>query len=146
MGTVTAVSQPLQSSAIGPGGQPDFVNAAVGLETNLSPGRLRSRLRQIEAELGRRRSEDKYAPRPIDIDLVLYDDFIHEGAEGAVPDPDLLTRAYLATTVAELDPGAEHPLTHETMGEIAARLGGDAQLVPRLDIDLGRPAAGRRNP
>ena len=137
-----AVSRVYQSAAAGPAGQPDFVNAAVLLETNLAPEALRARFRQIEAEMGRQRVDDKYAPRPIDLDLVLYNDVVIDTAESRLPDPDLLTRPYLAATVAELDPAAVHPITHETLGEIAARLGRRTHLTPRPDIDLGSgPAA-----
>ena len=136
-GSIVAVSRAFQSAASGPAGQPDFVNAAVLLETELTPETLRARLRHIEAELGRVRVADRYAPRSIDLDLVLYDRVVMDTAELTLPDPDLLVRPYLAATVAELDPSAVHPVTREPLADVAARLGGTARLTPRPDIDLG---------
>ena len=133
-----AVSRAVQSPAVGPAGQPDFVNAAVLLETNLSPEDLRARLRQLEAELGRVRVADKYAPRTIDLDTILYGDLVQNAPDQVLPDPELLVRPYLAVTVAELDPAALHPVTRETLSEIAGRLSGAAVLAPRPDIDLAR--------
>jgi 2-amino-4-hydroxy-6-hydroxymethyldihydropteridine diphosphokinase len=136
-GSIVAVSRAFQSAAAGPAGQPDFVNAAVLLETELTPETLRARLRHVEAELGRLRVGDRYAPRPIDLDLVLYDRIVMDTAELTLPDPDLLVQPYLAATVAELDPSALHPVTREPLADVAARLGGTAHLTPRPDIDLG---------
>jgi len=136
-GSIVAVSRAFQSAAAGPAGQPDFVNAAVLLETELTPETLRARLRHIEAELGRLRVGDRYAPRPIDLDLVLYDRIVMDTAELTLPDPDLLVQPYLAAIVAELDPSALHPVTQELLADVAARLGGTARLTPRPDIDLG---------
>lgn len=136
-GSIVAVSRAFQSVAAGPAGQPDFVNAAVLIETELTPETLRARLKDVEAELGRVRVADKYAPRPIDLDLVLYDRVVMDTAELTLPDPDLMVQPYLAATVAELDPSALHPVTREPLAEVAARLGGTARLTPRPDIDLG---------
>ena len=139
LGGVLGVSRAYQSPAAGPAGQPDFVNAAVLLETDLAPELLRTRLRRVEAELGRRRTADRFAPRPIDLDTVLYDDLVVETPEYTLPDPELLHRPYLAAIVAELDPAALHPVTKERLRDLAARLGGAAGLVERADIDLGLP-------
>lgn len=136
VGRVLAVSRAYQSAAVGPAAQPDFVNAAVLLETDLSPEALRAQLRRIEASLGRVRGADRYAPRPIDLDTVLFDDLVSETAEYTLPDPELLLRPYLAVTVAELDPAAVHPQTGERLADLAARLNRPGTLTPRADIDL----------
>jgi 2-amino-4-hydroxy-6-hydroxymethyldihydropteridine diphosphokinase len=135
VGRILAVSQAYGSAAVGPPGQPDFVNAAVLIEMDRSPEELRRLLRRIEADLGRVRVEDKFAPRPIDLDLALYGDLVEQTAELTLADPDLLVRPYLAATVAELDPDAVHPVTHERLADIAARLG-TSGLTPRPDIEL----------
>ena len=134
VGHLLAVSRAYQSPADGPAGQPDFVNVSVLLETELSPEGLRARLRELEAELGRVRTADKFAPRPIDLDTVLYDALVKETRDFTLPDPDLLVRPDLAVTLAELDPEAVHPLTQEPLSSLAARLARD--LTPRPDIDL----------
>ncbi len=106
------------------------------LETKIAPEELHSRLRRIESDLGRIRTADRYAPRPIDLDLVLYDDIVIEGPDHRLPDPDLLTRAYLAVTVAELDPARRHPLTGEPLATLAARLSSQGMPTLRPDVRL----------
>jgi 7,8-dihydro-6-hydroxymethylpterin-pyrophosphokinase len=106
------------------------------LETEIVPEDLRSRLRRIESDLGRVRTEQRYAPRSIDLDLVLYDDLVAEGSGPRLPDPDLLTRGYLAVTAAEVDPGRRHPVTGESLATIAGRLVSAAQLTARPDVIL----------
>ena len=66
------VSPIYETDAVGTEG-PDFVNAAVLVETDLTPEAMRNRLRQLEERMGRVRTEDKFAPRPIDFDIVTFD-------------------------------------------------------------------------
>jgi len=133
---VLAVSTVYASPAVGPMGRPDFLNAAALIETTLDPETVRDRLRQIEADLGRIRQADRYAPRTIDLDLVLFDDRLVNTPPMRIPDPDLLERSYLAVTISELDPEFAHPETGEPLAAIAARLGGAAGLEARRDIAL----------
>lgn len=134
IGTVCAVSMVYQNPAIGPAPAPDFLNAAVLVETGLSASEIRLRLRQIETELGRVRTADKYAPRPIDLDLCLLGSQIIESPELTLPDPDLLTRPHLAITLAELAPDFVHPATGEPLTGIAARLRPAAELRACPDV------------
>jgi len=84
---------------------------------------LRTILRGIETSLGRIRTEDKYASRTIDLDLVLLGDRVDP--KFPLPDPDILTRAHLAIPLAELDAEFCHPTTHEALDTIANRLRSD---------------------
>ncbi|MBN1429077.1 MAG: 2-amino-4-hydroxy-6-hydroxymethyldihydropteridine diphosphokinase [Anaerolineae bacterium] len=113
--------------------QPNFLNAAVLIESDLTVLELKqSILLKIEHRLGRKRTADKYAPRPIDLDIVLYGDhalgLVIEYADGQtemiIPDRDTLTHAFIALPLADLDPDFIHPLTGETLGQIAARFDG----------------------
>jgi 2-amino-4-hydroxy-6-hydroxymethyldihydropteridine diphosphokinase len=131
-----AASGVYASPAVGPPGQPDFLNAAAVIETDLAPLDLRRRLRQIEAALGRARPSDRYAPRTIDLDIVLYDDLVLDAPPLRIPDPDLLERAYLATAVSELDPTFPHPETGEPLAALAARLAEGTVLTNRPDVVL----------
>ena len=139
LGRVRAVSMVYQNPAIGPSHAPDFLNAAVLVETELSATEIRDRLRRIEAELGRVRTADKYAPRVIDLDLCLLGSQVMETAELRLPDPDVLTRPHLAVTLADLDPDFLYPTTGEPLRTIASRLATTAQLTPRPDIVLKLP-------
>ncbi len=140
LGTVRAVSMVYQNRAIGPVPAPDFLNAAALVETGLSAPEIRERLRRIEADLGRFRTTDKYAPRVIDLDLCLLGSLIIETPELKLPDPDLLTRPHLAVTLAELSPNFPHPATGETLAAVAARLRPGADLRPRPDVADGLAA------
>jgi 2-amino-4-hydroxy-6-hydroxymethyldihydropteridine diphosphokinase len=80
------------------------------------------------------RTEDKYAPRTIDLDLCLLGDTVLNTPELTLPDPDLLSRPHLAVTMAELAPGFIHPLTQEPLRAIADRLRSGAELVARPDV------------
>lgn len=99
--------------------QPIFSNSAVLIETAQNPTALRHTLRAIEAALGRVRTADKYAPRPIDLDIVLYDDFVGDVEGSRLPDPELLRFAHIAVPCAEIAPHWVHPVTGQTLQEIS---------------------------
>lgn len=134
LGRVHKVSTAYENPAVGPPGQPDFLNAAVWLETEGTPDSLRQHLHDIELRLGRQRSTERYAPRTVDLDLCLWDGQVDNRPDHLLPDPDLLTRAYLAVIVAELVPELDHPVTGEPMQAIADRLAPGADLRPRPDL------------
>ena len=136
LGRVLAVSRVYENPPIDRPGHPDFLNAAVLIETDLSPDEVRNKLTEIEDELGRTRSDDKYGPRTIDLDLCLYGDLVSRSDVATLPDPDILERAYLAVTLSELDPDFRHPVTHERLADLADRLRPGASLLERRDIAL----------
>ncbi len=140
IGQLRAVSSVYQNSAVGPDPQPDFLNAAALVESELPALEIRKLLRNIEAELGRLRSEDKYAPRTIDLDLCLLGSTVLSTPELTLPDPELLSRAHLAITIAELAPSFPHPLTGEPLSEIASRRRSGAKLTARPDVRSRIPA------
>jgi 2-amino-4-hydroxy-6-hydroxymethyldihydropteridine diphosphokinase len=85
--------------------QPTFVNGVWKIETAMLPRALKfDLLRPIEARLGRVRSKDKDAPRPIDLDIVLYGAWVVGEEDLRIPDPDLYSRAFLAWPLYELAP------------------------------------------
>jgi 2-amino-4-hydroxy-6-hydroxymethyldihydropteridine diphosphokinase len=143
LGKLMAISNPYQNPAISNDPQPDYINAAVLIETTSSPLDLRAELRAIEAQLDRVRSTDKYAPRTIDLDVVLYGDMIIEHPLITLPDKHIYERPHLALTLAECDPAYRHPQTGESLLEIANRLYSPNMLKQRDDIDL---TAGLQNP
>jgi len=136
LGKVIAESTVYQNAAIADEPQPDYLNAAVLIETALDPLTIRDKLREIETDLGRTRTEDKFAPRTIDLDLCIFGDRVLDHELLSLPDPDLFTRAHLATTLAELQPDFPHPLTGETLEEIALKVRKNTALIARLDIIL----------
>jgi len=93
---VVAVSRFVRTAPIGRPGQPDFLNGAVLIETELDRPRLRRRLKRLEREMGRRPSADKYAPRTIDLDIVVWD--------GEIVDRDVCERPFLQKAILEVWP------------------------------------------
>jgi 2-amino-4-hydroxy-6-hydroxymethyldihydropteridine diphosphokinase len=138
------VSSAWATVAVGPPGQRPFLNAGVLVDAE-DPTALKTLLREIEASLGRVRTSDRYAPRSIDLDLLLRGPG-HTRVDGVdLPDPDLLVEPHLAIPAAELLPGWVHPDSGETLAEIARRLAGsrDGALLPRrLTLRLTPPRRG----
>lgn len=119
---VTAVSRIYETQPIGAQDVPVFWNAAVRVATDRPPAEIKWQvLRPLEAELGRVRTEDRNAPRTLDLDLVLYGDLVLQDAEQGLhlPDPELLTCAHLALPVADVAGELKHPETGRTLEEIA---------------------------
>lgn len=125
---VTAVSSIYESIPVGLREQPNFLNAALILETTLSAAELKAGpLSEIERQLKRERLSDKNAPRTIDLDIVLFNDevFDYPGPDGRprhIPDPDLLRFPHAIVPTAELAPHMPHPETGEPLQTIATRL------------------------
>jgi 2-amino-4-hydroxy-6-hydroxymethyldihydropteridine diphosphokinase len=80
--------------------QPDFLNGAILVRTELNLEPLRQRLRKIEDTLGRRRGVLTFGPRTVDLDIVVWN--------GKLLDPDFYERDYLKNAVLELDPGLRY--------------------------------------
>jgi dihydroneopterin aldolase/2-amino-4-hydroxy-6-hydroxymethyldihydropteridine diphosphokinase len=131
-----AASPVYDTRPVGTTDQPNFLNAAVLLETALSAADLKAQVLQaIEADLGRVRTEDKNAPRTIDLDISLFNDQVLELGHRHIPDPEILRFAHIARPLADLAPHYHHPETGQTLEEIAASLPvGD--LVTRPDLKL----------
>jgi 2-amino-4-hydroxy-6-hydroxymethyldihydropteridine diphosphokinase len=141
---VARVSGVYESPPFGRPGDPWFYNAALLVLTNLPPEALRQEFRRVEAALGRRRRGDRYAPRPIDIDLAAYEGFDGEADGTRVPDPDIPRRAHLALPLAEVAPDWVHPEAGRTLGEIAAGFDPAREQVRRLPgpgLEVGPPQA-----
>jgi 2-amino-4-hydroxy-6-hydroxymethyldihydropteridine diphosphokinase len=140
---VRAVSRVYESAPINAAGeitsdQGPFLNAAVLVETDYySAFSLKYNvLRFIEKCLGRVRTADRFAPRPIDLDIALYGDRVIDDPRLTVPDPDILRRAHVALPLADLAPEVVHPVTGQTLAAIAAPFRAAAGIAVREDINL----------
>jgi 2-amino-4-hydroxy-6-hydroxymethyldihydropteridine diphosphokinase len=90
--------------------QPDFVNAAVSGDTDLSPRALLEAINGIEARFGRNRSAERFkGPRPLDIDILLYGDLVLREADLVIPHASLRERSFALAPLLELDPALVDP-------------------------------------
>ena len=101
--------------------QPPFYNGVVAGETQISPRDLKYHiLRGIEAQLGRQRTADKYAPRTIDLDVLVYGDWVQDTDDLVLPDAEIPERPFLAWPLFELAPDLVLPGSNRSLREIAA--------------------------
>jgi 2-amino-4-hydroxy-6-hydroxymethyldihydropteridine diphosphokinase len=122
---LVAVSTVYLTDALDRPEQEPYYNCVAEIGTDAQPAEVRNDLlRPVESELGRRRTEDKYAARTIDLDLILYGNLEMEAqAEGLhLPDPDILKRPFLALPLFELAPDLVLPGYGLRIADIAAAL------------------------
>ncbi len=114
------------TEALGAAEQPPYYNCVVEIEAEAAPAEIKfGILRDIENSLGRRRTEDKYAPRTIDLDLIVYGDLTIDAGGIRLPDPEILERPFLAVPLFELAPSLVLPGYNSRISDVAARLSRD---------------------
>lgn len=101
--------------------QPDFVNAVAEADTQLEPAEVLARAKMVEVEMGRAKRE-KWGPREIDIDLLLYGDEVIQTDNLRVPHPGIEERAFVLVPLLELAPDLVHPVTGKRLDESLRRL------------------------
>ena len=100
---LSAVSSVYQSAPDGLSAQPDFLNAVARIDTSLEPGELLEQLLRIETEQGRVRLGERFGPRLIDLDLLLYNETVLQSEGLTLPHPRMLERRFVLEPLAELE-------------------------------------------
>jgi 2-amino-4-hydroxy-6-hydroxymethyldihydropteridine diphosphokinase len=113
----------------------DFINWVAGFTTTLSVHEVLDRLHAIENICGRARDAPKWAPRSMDLDVLLYGDLICDEPKLKLPRPDLLKRAYMLGPLAELAPEVIHPIAGLSIGELWQRFDQAAHPMQRMSSD-----------
>jgi 2-amino-4-hydroxy-6-hydroxymethyldihydropteridine diphosphokinase len=119
---VEAVSPLYQSPPQPPAPPPDYLNAACRVATELAPLPFLRHLKQIEARLGRK-DTGHWGPRPIDLDILLFNDEVIATDELTIPHARLAERPFVLRPLLDLDAELVHPATGERLGDLLARLG-----------------------
>lgn len=131
---ILAVSTFYKTTAIGNNNIPDFYNGMISIKTDIEEHGLKFVImRGIEDSLGRKRTENKYSSRTIDLDVIIYDDKIIDEPDYKLPDPDLFNRPFLAYPLAELEPNLILPGTAISAIELASKLD-KSGLFPLVDF------------
>jgi 2-amino-4-hydroxy-6-hydroxymethyldihydropteridine diphosphokinase len=115
---VIRTSRLIENPAVGgPPDSPAFLNGVAQVETTLMPRELLDRLLDIERSLGRERRQ-KWEPRPIDLDLILYEDQVIDTPDLQLPHPLMQERRFVLEPLAELAPELVHPVSELTVREM----------------------------
>lgn len=111
------VSRAYANRAVGFEGE-DFVNLVVGFHTEQSLQDVLDTLHRIEAACDRPRGAPKWAPRSMDLDVLLYGDAVGDFPGAVLPRPDLRRRPYMLGPLAEIAPGVVHPTAGRSVAEL----------------------------
>jgi 2-amino-4-hydroxy-6-hydroxymethyldihydropteridine diphosphokinase len=125
-GQITGISSAWESRSVGAEG-PNYLNACVSYVTPLDWPDLKEQIiLPIELQLGRRRTEDKFAPRTMDIDIILFD--------GKSCDDKSWEKAFVVVPLAEIYPTFQNPFRNESIQETAARLRREIWMETRPEV------------
>jgi len=133
-------SRVFETEPVGAPNAPWFLNAAAAITTDLDLRDLKFEvLRPLELELGRRRSSNRNAPRTIDLDIAMCGSLVLTDSVAGleIPDPQILTAAHIALPLVDLAPRLLHPITGQSLQEIAANLAGGPTVRPLAGVTLG---------
>lgn len=127
------LSRVYDSDPVGFAGAP-FFNLVAGFDSRLPVERLREALAEIEREQGRRRGAERFGPRTLDLDLLLYGDLVDPAHN--LPRAEILRHAFVLAPLAEIAAHERHPATGETFGELWAKFLDLQQRVTVTDFKL----------
>ena len=126
--TVVWVSPVYETEPYGKKDQQSFLNAALQLETSLSPDDLFVRLKEIERSAGRVGGE-RWGPRELDLDILMYDGLVFDKDNLKVPHPDMENRSFVLIPLRDIAPDLVHPVTGYTVTEMARQCKSGGRVV-----------------
>lgn len=129
-------SRAYRNPAVGFEGE-DFINLVVGFDTGEDVHAVLGRLHEAESLCGRARHAPKWAPRSMDLDVLLFGDRVCDEPGLVLPRPDLVRRAYMLGPAAELAPETVHPTLGRTLADLWRDFTRDGH--PMHAVDIGWP-------
>ncbi|MEM7433027.1 MAG: 2-amino-4-hydroxy-6-hydroxymethyldihydropteridine diphosphokinase [Pseudomonadota bacterium] len=132
---VLMLSDVYQSASLGFSGD-DFLNLVAGFETDRGPEDIHAVIETIHANAGRLRGESRFAPRTLDIDLLLYGDEIIDAPPIRVPREDTLEYSFVLGPLADIAPEYHHPVTGKTLAEHWAEYDKTGHPISPADVKL----------
>jgi len=131
-------SRAYRNAAVGFEGE-DFVNLVVGFDTGADVQSVLAHLHEAEAECGRERNAPKWAPRSMDLDVLLFGDRVCDEPGLVLPRPDLVRRAYMLGPAAELAPATVHPTLGVTLADLWRDFAQGEHPMAAVDIEWVAP-------
>ncbi|HEY0942499.1 MAG TPA: 2-amino-4-hydroxy-6-hydroxymethyldihydropteridine diphosphokinase [Steroidobacter sp.] len=123
----------------------DFINLVVGFHTDDAPAEVRRQLQEIEAACDRPKDAAKWAPRTMDLDILLFGELVSNEPGLVIPRPDLVKRPYMLKPMVDIAPDVRHPTLGKTMRELWEAFSGGEH--PMVEVSLGaEPTSPRSGP
>lgn len=120
---IVAISSFYRTPPLGPQDQPDYLNAAVALDTTLEPETLLDHTQRIELQQGRVRKAERWGPRTLDLDIMLFGDRVINSERLTVPHYDMKNRGFMLWPLFEISPDLHFPdglSLHQVLAHLGA--------------------------
>ena len=110
-----------------------FVNAAVKIRTTMAPLALMDKLVSIQQQMGRKAGGVRFGPRVLDLDILLYDDWVVQTPRLTIPHPRMHKRAFVLQPICDINPSIIHPVLGQTVADLLSHLDDENQRVIPLE-------------
>jgi len=131
--TVTAQAKLYKTAPVDFTDQAWFVNTAVRVATDLAPWDLLTQLKRIESAVGRIKTDIRFGPRVLDMDIILYDDLIFKSDTLEIPHPRMHKRRFVLRPICDIDPTAMHPTLNKPVKVLLDGISDPGQEIALLD-------------
>ena len=98
--------------------QPDYINGAVKVQTDLLPLELLTILKKLELQMGRVKSSKRWSPRIIDLDILFYDALVYKSNMLTIPHPEIEKRLFVIKPLCDIEPTLIHPVLKKSVKEL----------------------------